>query len=289
MRVFGKTWEYDADWMGTPPIRIPPNPHDFYKTRKPASYTLARWERPRSWSLLECDVQGGDLRISAPGGGGGVAYRFDDFTVDPLTRRLLLNDQEVHLSPKAFDLLHLLIENRAKAVSKAELQERLWPSTYVLETNLAGLVAEIRRALEDPAESPRYIRTVQRFGYWFIGTIRDAGNREDAVKPSARYWLVWESRQIALSEGENILGRGQDASIWIDAPGVSRHHARIVLQGSSAAVEDLGSKNGTYVGGHRITASSALTDGDQIRLGSVVITFRIPPPGGSTETESALQ
>jgi DNA-binding winged helix-turn-helix (wHTH) protein len=217
-----------------------------------------------------------------------VTYRFDDFTLDAQTRRLLRGEREIHLSPKAFDLLSLLIEHRTKAVSKAELQERLWPSTYVLETNLAGLVAEIRRALEDPAENPRYIRTVQRFGYWFIGNVDNVADREDAVKPSVRYWLIWESRQIALSEGENILGRGQDASVWIDAPGVSRHHARIRLEGSAAAVEDLGSKNGTYVGGQRITAAAPLSDGDQIRLGSVVVTFRIPPPAGSTETESVM-
>ncbi len=213
-----------------------------------------------------------------------MTYRFDSFTLDAQTRRLLRGEIEVHLSPKAFDLLHLLIENRTKAVSKAELQERLWPSTYVLETNLAGLVAEIRRALEDLAESPRYIRTVPRFGYWFIGNTGEDGNQSAEMKTSVRYWLVWEARQIALSEGENILGRAPDASVWIDAPGVSRHHARILLQGASAAVEDLGSKNGTYVSGRRITQALQLTDGDQIRLGSVVVTFRIPPPAGSTET-----
>jgi pSer/pThr/pTyr-binding forkhead associated (FHA) protein len=74
--------------------------------------------------------------------------------------------------------------------------------------------------------------------------------------------------------------------VWIDAPGVSRHHAKIVLEPSGAAVEDLGSKNGTYVGGRRITSSLALNDGDRIRLGSVVVTFRIPPPAGSTETQN---
>lgn len=216
-----------------------------------------------------------------------MTYRFDDFTLDSRTRRLLRLDTEVHLSPKAFDLLSLLIENRSRAMSKGELQEKLWPSTYVLETNLASLIAEIRRALEDAADKPRYIRTVQRFGYWFVGDAREVPDGEEAMKPRVKYWLIWETRQIALSEGENILGRAPDAAVWIDAPGVSRHHARIRLEGSEAAVEDLGSKNGTYVRGRRITSSSALSDGDQIRLGSVVITFRIPPPGGSTETESA--
>jgi DNA-binding winged helix-turn-helix (wHTH) protein len=213
-----------------------------------------------------------------------VTYRFDDFTLDVRTRRLLRRDSEIHLSPKAFDLLSLLIENRDRAMSKAELQARLWPSTYVLETNLAGLVVEIRRALGDPAEEPRFVRTVQRFGYWFIGSAQESPDAEDTVKPPVKYWLVWDTRQIALSDGENILGRAPDAGVWIDAPGVSRHHARIRLDGPNAALEDLGSKNGTYVGGRRISAPSALADGDQIRLGSVVITFRVPPPAGSTET-----
>lgn len=217
-----------------------------------------------------------------------MTYRFDEFTLESRTRLLRRQDTEIHLSPKAFDLLLLLVENHTRAMSKAELHEKLWPSTFVLETNLAGLVAEIRRALEDSADQPRYIRTMQRFGYWFTGNLQTSVTRDATVKPSSKFWLVWETRQIALTEGENILGRGADAAIWIDAPGVSRHHAKIHLEGSSARVEDLGSKNGTYVRGHRITAPSALVDGDQIRLGSVVVTFRIPPPAGSTETESHI-
>jgi DNA-binding winged helix-turn-helix (wHTH) protein len=216
-----------------------------------------------------------------------MTFRFADFIVDGRTRRLLRGEQEMHLSPKAFDLLTMLLENRAQAMSKADLQQKLWPSTYVLETNLAGLVAEIRHALEDSAETPRFIRTMHRFGYWFIGEVSEDGLPASAPPPGVRYWLMWETRQIPLSPGVNILGRGQDAEVWIDAPGVSRHHARISVKGADATVEDLGSKNGTYLRGRRVTAPSPLCDGDQIRLGSVVITFRIPAPGGSTETARA--
>jgi pSer/pThr/pTyr-binding forkhead associated (FHA) protein len=60
-----------------------------------------------------------------------------------------------------------------------------------------------------------------------------------------------------------------------------------VLSGLAATIEDLGSKNGTFVGGSRVTRPHQLTDGDQIRLGPVVITFRIPPPVGSTDTVSS--
>jgi DNA-binding winged helix-turn-helix (wHTH) protein len=213
-----------------------------------------------------------------------VIYRFNEFAVDVGTRRLLRNQEELHLSPKAFELLVNLIENRAQALSKVDLQQKLWPSTYVLETNLAGLVAEIRHVLGDPADDPQYIRTMHRFGYWFVATVSEQGLVVRELPGHARYWVLWETRQIPLNAVENILGRAPDAAVWIDAPGVSRHHARISLEGDEAMLEDLGSKNGTYLGGQLVTTPAALGDGDQIRLGSVVVTFRIPPPAGSTET-----
>jgi DNA-binding winged helix-turn-helix (wHTH) protein len=217
----------------------------------------------------------------------GAMIRFDRFTLDPRTRLLLSDDKEIHLAPKSFELLMQLVTGRSRAISKEELQQALWPSSYVQETNLASLVAEIRRALGDSAERPRYIRTLHRFGYRFIGTVHEEHDREEAVKSPVKYWLVWDVRQIALTEGENIVGRAPDADVWIDAAGVSRHHARIRLEGEMATLEDLGSKNGTYVGGQRVSKAAALADGDQIRLGSVVVTFRIPPPTGSTESVRA--
>jgi hypothetical protein len=188
------------------------------------------------------------------------------------------------VSPKAFDLLVTLIENRAQAMAKADLQQRLWPSTYVLESNLAGLIAEIRHTLDDSAEEPRYIRTMHRFGYWFVGTVTEESKGDDAGALRVRYWVIWEERQIPLGPGENVLGRAPDAAVWIDAAGVSRHHARIRVEGRDAILEDLESKNGTYLRGERVTGPSSLQDGDQIRLGSVVVTFRIPPPAETTET-----
>lgn len=169
-------------------------------------------------------------------------------------------------------------------MSRAELQQHVWPSTFVLDTNLATLVAEIRRALDDDAEDPRFVRTMHRFGYWFVGSVR----KEDAIGTSTNtplhYWLIWETRQIPLTEGEHVVGRSPDAAVWIDAAGVSRHHARVTVAGETITVEDLGSKNGTFVRGTRITTQHPLADGDQIRFGSVVVTFRIPPPVGTTES-----
>jgi DNA-binding winged helix-turn-helix (wHTH) protein len=214
-----------------------------------------------------------------------MTIRFGDFVLDSATRRLLRSGGEVHLSPKAFMLLSLLVENRAKAMSKADLQAALWPSTYVLETNLASLIAELRRALDDSAEDPQFIRTVPRFGYWFVGLIAAGASASATPDPAmVRCWLIWEARQVALAQGENVLGRAPDAHVWIDATGVSRRHARITISGSDATIEDLGSKNGTYVRGEQVTAAQRVVDGDQVRIGSVVMTFRVPPPPHSTET-----
>jgi DNA-binding winged helix-turn-helix (wHTH) protein len=213
-----------------------------------------------------------------------LIYRFDDFTLEPATRRLRHGDEDIHLSPKAFDLLLLLVQGRSRAISKDDLHQQLWPSTFVVESNLASLIAEIRRGLRDSAEQPRHVKTIHRFGYWFIGDVVELSPAEKRSRSPIRYWLVWDTRQIALADGDNIVGRAPDAAVWIDAPGVSRHHARIRLEGAQATVEDLGSKNGTYLGGERLTAPLPLADGDQIRLGSIVVTFRIPPPPETTDT-----
>ena len=211
-------------------------------------------------------------------------YRFGEFVLDDRTRQLLRDGEPLHLSPKAFHLLQNLIDNRHRAVSKTELQQALWPATFVADTNLASLIREVRQALDDTADTPRFVRTVHRFGYWFIGEIRDDDVSGHGGIASSRCWLVWSSRQIPIESGEHILGRAPDASVWVDAPGVSRHHARLVLDGQEATVEDLGSKNGTFVGNEPVTAPRRLNDGDTIRLGPVVMTFRVPPPVGLTDT-----
>src|SRR5439155_3971900 len=136
--------------------------------------------------------------------GGGVTFRFGPFSLDSRTRQLLCDGAEVGLSPKGFQLLLLLVENRSRAISRDELQQQLWPSTFVLETNLAGLVAEVRRAVRDSADHPLFVRTMHRFGYRFIADVDDA---EAATgEPAMKYWLLWETRQVLLAEGDNIVG-----------------------------------------------------------------------------------
>ena len=211
-----------------------------------------------------------------------VLYRFGGFVFDVDARQLLLDGREIHLSPKAFELLAALIRHRARAVSKRELQETLWPTTFVEETNLAGLTAEIRRAIGDSATEPAFLRTVHRFGYQFIGDIQHNEVRP-AARLRARPCLVVDDRQAILLEGVNVIGRAPDAAIRCEAPGVSRYHARIVVSNEGATLEDLGSKNGTYVRQERIS-SLRLSDGDEIRIGSVRMTFHLQAPLEPTAT-----
>jgi DNA-binding winged helix-turn-helix (wHTH) protein len=212
-----------------------------------------------------------------------VAYRFGRFMLDYDARQLRLDADEVHLTPKAFELLAALLRNRDRVMSKVELQERLWPSTFVEETNLAGLVAEIRRAIGDSATSPGFLRTVYRVGYRFVGEVVETRAARPAVRSGSSPCLVCENRVALLLEGLNIIGRAPDATIQCDAAGVSRHHARILVCEGIATLEDLGSKNGTYLQGARIT-SARLSNGDEIRLGTALLTFRTEPPISPTET-----
>ena len=82
-------------------------------------------------------------------------------------------------------------------------------------------------------------------------------------------------RQFLLAEGVTVIGR---AGVRIESGGVSRHHARIVqFDCGHAHVEDLGSKNGTFVGGKPVTDARVLRDGDEIRVGPVALTFSVAP------------
>jgi DNA-binding winged helix-turn-helix (wHTH) protein len=207
---------------------------------------------------------------------------FGDLTLDTDARQLLRGDEVVPLSPKAFELLSVLVQNSPRALSKGELSERLWPDTYVSENNLAGLIAEIRRAVQDDARTPRFVRTVHRFGYAFSGTVANAGDSKRSSDP-VRFWLTAGRRKIPLSEGENVLGRDREVG-GFDSTMVSRRHARIVIAGERVLLEDLGSKNGTFLRGRRVSQRESLVDGDTIGLGSVVLTFRAAPRDRSTRT-----
>ena len=102
-----------------------------------------------------------------------MTLRFGSFVFNLDTRQLTREGRDIHLSPKAFDLLGTLVMDRPKVLSKEVLQQRLWPETFVAEANLSNLVAEIREALGDRARSPVFVRTAHGFGYAFCGEAMD--------------------------------------------------------------------------------------------------------------------
>ncbi len=210
-----------------------------------------------------------------------MRVQFGEFTLDAGSRQLLRKGQEVHLVPKAFDLLQLLLERRPDAVSRGEIRDRLWPDTFVSESTLTSLVTDLRAALDDDAKAPQFVRTVYARGYAFAGAA--AATAAERLRRSPRFRLFSEDREIVLREGENILGRDEDAAVSIDSPTTSRRHACIVVARERATLEDLGSRNGTYHRGERITKPQPLQDGDEIRIGRTVLTFRVL--GGRLTTE----
>jgi len=207
---------------------------------------------------------------------------FAEFVLDPAMRQLFRRGTRVHLEPKALELLELLVGRRPEAVSKIEIQRRLWPDTFVSESSLTGLMAQIRKALGDDRRQERFLRTVHGFGYAFVGEIGEPA----AQTPAASARLIWEDSVLVLQRGENVLGRSEDASVRIDAPGVSRRHARIVVADDGAMLEDLASKNGTFVEERLVEEPTALHDGDRLRLGRQLLTFRSAGSAAPTRTES---
>jgi DNA-binding winged helix-turn-helix (wHTH) protein len=213
-------------------------------------------------------------------GGIRVRIQFGDCTLDSDTRELFRDVRSVHLSPKAFRLLELLLEGRPRALAKSEIHEKVWPDAVVSEAPLASLIAEIRDAIGDSGKDGRYIRTIHGFGYAFAAAASDAGSR---FEPSWK--LLWEDREIPLPDGETILGRDHLAGVCIHSEKVSRRHARIVAVRDRVTLEDLGSKNGTYLRGKRIDRPVVVTDGDEFRIGSATMTLRSVTDTQSTQTE----
>ena len=212
--------------------------------------------------------------------------RFGPFRLDSRTRQLFRDGTEVHLSPKAYELLRLLIEARPTVLAKGQLMGELWPETFVSEASLSGLVAEIRSALGDRAANPRYLRTAHKFGYAFSGEAAPLEASQPAATAGPTHWLILGTRRIPLVEGENLIGRDPQAAVWCDQAGISRRHARIFIANGEATIEDLNSKNGTFVKGTRILTATRLCSCDEIQLAGVSFEFRATSGGLPTETQN---
>jgi DNA-binding winged helix-turn-helix (wHTH) protein len=218
-----------------------------------------------------------------------VSLRFAKCELDLEARRLFRAGHEVHLSPKAFQLLKVLVECRPRALAKSELLDRVWPGVFVSEASLVRVVNEIREAIGDHARRGRLVRTVHAFGYAFTAEVQGASQQTSirATDRRALCWLITGTREIPLYEGEQIVGRETDTNIRLDSTKVSRHHARFMVSGTRVTVEDLDSKNGTFVHGVRVDGETVLEPGDSVRIGTETFTLWVDQSSRPTETEVA--
>jgi DNA-binding winged helix-turn-helix (wHTH) protein len=190
------------------------------------------------------------------------------YRIDVERRAITMQGNEVHLSPKAFDVLAALLAARPRVLRKQELIACAWPDTYVSEANLAVIIAEIRQAFADPARSPKIIRTHHGVGYSFIAQPTELV-RAAAGLPTGPVFTLRVRRRRILLDDTTLVGRDEQCDIVIGDASVSRRHARLLVEGSRVVVEDLQSKNGTIVDGIRISGASTASAGSELVFGAV--------------------
>jgi DNA-binding winged helix-turn-helix (wHTH) protein len=214
-----------------------------------------------------------------------VRAEFGPFSIDSETRQLRRGQADLHLSPKAFDLLCLLLDHRPKVLEKPDLHAQMWPDTHVVDGSLNVLITEIRRALGDDARDPKFIRTVHGVGYAFCG-VTTAGVPA-ARRGTLRCWLTEGNKTYRLVEGENSIGRDPECHVWLNTTSVSRHHARIVVDSRNGriSVQDLGSKNGTLHKGEVVQGHATVSDGETLTFGSVELTLHVWSAERASETK----
>jgi DNA-binding winged helix-turn-helix (wHTH) protein len=214
-----------------------------------------------------------------------MRVRFADCTLDVAARRLFKGPREVHISPRAFALLLALVDAKPRALSKSELLESVWRGVFVSEDSVAKAVAEIRAATGDEARIGRIVRTVHRYGYAFAAVVTKGATPPTDAPSANLYLLTCGGRDFPLTEGRHVIGRDPYVSVSLDSPKVSRRHACITLACDETTIEDLGSKNGTFVGALRISATTMLRPGDEIAIGPFTLVLRALPQAASTETD----
>ncbi len=212
-----------------------------------------------------------------------MRYTFAECQLDTISRQFLRNGDEIHLSPKAYELLLLLLEQRPRVMTKQELMNGLWPGTFVVEANLPVLIGELRVALAEKTRGG-VIKTHHGIGYSFAAEVEEGRHGQSRAVIRERIFLVMDGERQRLLGGAHQVGRERDCDVFLNHPDVSRRHARIVVDLGSVTVEDLESKNGTLVNGKPLTKVKRLANGDTITFGTVETIIEIWDAAPSTVT-----
>lgn len=142
---------------------------------------------------------------------------FGDFVIEPQRRRLLRRGEVVPLGERSFATLLALLERPGEVVTKAELLDEVWPDAVVGDDSVAKAVSDLRVALGDPPAAPRYVQTVPRRGYRFIGELVDLSKPKPTPPSGNARSLVVLGSTLAVGEsgsGEKVVVPGAACPRW---------------------------------------------------------------------------
>ena len=187
-------------------------------------------------------------------------FRHDGCLVQSNLNRLVRGESRVQIRPRPMDVLCFRAQQQGEVVSKAEILAAVGPERYMAESVLGRSITELRAILGDDAAEPRYVETIAKRRYRPFAPVQRADlpaprrGQEPRAAPKAlsspeehTCSLCWGERKIPRAEGEDVIGRADEAAVRLESPQLSRRHARIVVSGDRAVLEDFGSKNGTCV------------------------------------------
>ena len=142
-------------------------------------------------------------------------WLFGGFRLDPDNACLWRGAQAIALTPKAFDVLHYLVTHPDRLVSKDTLLDAVWPETAISDTVVRIAIGELRRALGDTAQAPRFIATVHRRGYRFLAPVTVADSPEPApVEEPLRRATPALSPPRDLPSGPDIPVHQEEVNAW---------------------------------------------------------------------------
>jgi len=134
-------------------------------------------------------------------------HYFGPFRLSENERLLFCGDTEVRLKTKDLDVLLVLLKNRSRLVTKAELMEEVWPNSYVAEANLGVHIACLRKALRKHAPRHRYIETVHKYGYRFVETVIEESEELPVEVEERESLTVCPEAVLSLAGGLRIEAR----------------------------------------------------------------------------------
>ena len=132
-----------------------------------------------------------------------MIYTFEDFSLDTDRQELLRGKDRIAIEPQVFDLLHYLVRNRDRVVSKDDLIAAVWKGRIISESTLTSRITAVRHAIRDRAEDQRLIRTVARKGLRFVGDVREEKSPTDVAEAGL---LIPDSPSIAVLPFNNLSG-----------------------------------------------------------------------------------